>query len=381
MGPSRSYFDLARAFESMPYKSPPFNGRSWGSPLHSLCSYQGKLKPSIAHFLITNFTQAGETVLDPLAGAGTIPLEAMLGGRRALANDLQELGYILSSAKVAVGDHVKIQIELEAFLRYVEDHRADIAPSLRMSANFGMNGQVKDYFESQNLNEVLAGRQYISENFCITPERAIVYSSFLHVLHGNRPYALSRTSHPVTPFKPSGDFEYRDFPSRVRAKVDRAIGAFPLFDAESIRGSATLGSFETLPFEGTIDAVITSPPFANSTRFYVANWMRLWATGWDADDFHTRKFEFIEEKQRKEFRIYETFFESCVKWLKPNGRLVLHLGKSGKVDMAVELLRVMPDSLKLIHQFDENVVGNEKFGIRDQGVTSTHQFLFIEKRS
>ena len=95
-----SYQAAAHGFEKLPFKSPPFDGRNWGSPLHSLCSYQGKLKPAIAHFLVTQFTKPGETVLDPLSGAGTIPLEALLNGRRALANDLQELGFILSSAKV-----------------------------------------------------------------------------------------------------------------------------------------------------------------------------------------------------------------------------------------------------------------------------------------
>lgn len=381
MSRSTGYLEAANNFETLPFKREPFNGRNWGNPLHSLCSYQGKLKPAIAHFLVQEFTQPGETVLDPLSGAGTIPLEAMLGGRRALANDLQELGYILSSAKVARPDHFQLESELNQFLDYVATHSAEIGQSMDSSADFGLNGKVRDYFDPKNLGEVLASRQFIMDNACSSPERAIVYASFLHVLHGNRPYALSRTSHPVTPFKPSGEFEYRDFSSRIRSKVERAVGAYPLFETPSVVGRATLGSFEDLRLEGTVDAVITSPPFAASTRFYVANWMRLWATGWDAEDFSTRKEGFIEEKQRKDFLIYETFFESCVKWLKPHGRLVLHLGKTAKVDMAEELLGVMPDSLKLVHKFDENVAGSETFGIRDQGATSVHQFVFLEKRS
>ena len=28
-----------------------------------------------------------------------------------------------------------------------------------------------------------------------------------------------------------------------------------------------------------LDAVITSPPFFDSTRFYLGNWMRLWFCG------------------------------------------------------------------------------------------------------
>lgn len=374
-----SYKTSALEFEDLPFKKPPFDGRNWGSPLHSLCSYQGKLKPAIAHYLVQNFTNPGDTVLDPLSGAGTIPLEAMLTGRRALANDLQELGFILSSAKIAQPDHDILDLELKAFLSFVEAHKAKIDSSAMTSAEFGLNGKISDYFHPENLKEVLAARKYIASTDCNSVERALVMSSFLHILHGNRPYALSRTSHPVTPFKPTGDFEYRDFSSRIKAKVNRAVGAYPLFGAQSLKGHATLGSFEKLKYSNEIDAVITSPPFAASTRFYIANWMRLWAAGWDPEDFSNRKVEFIEEKQKKGFEIYSAFFESASEWLKPGGKMILHLGKTAKVDMAEELLSVLPESFAFVHKFDETVVGAEKFGIRDQGATSSHQFLFLTR--
>ena len=374
-----SYKASAVEFENLPFKKPPYDGRNWGSQLHSLCSYQGKLKPAIAHFLVGNFTKPGDTVLDPLSGAGTVPLEAMLTGRKALANDLQELGFILSSAKIAQPNHEDLIGELETFLGYVESHKSRIDEAGLSSAEFGLNGKVNDYFHPENLREIIAARNYIASQACDSVERALVLSAFLHILHGNRPYALSRTSHPVTPFKPSGDFEYRDFASRIKAKVNRAVGSYPLFGTESQRGRATLGSFEKLEYSNEIDAVITSPPFAASTRFYIANWMRLWAAGWGPEDFANRKVEFIEEKQKKDFGIYSEFFESASKWLKPGGKLILHLGKTAKVDMAEELISVLPESFNFVHKFDETVVGAEKFGIRDQGATSSHQFLFLMK--
>jgi hypothetical protein len=155
------------------------------------------------------------------------------------------------------------------------------------------------------------------------------------------------------------------------------VGGYPLIQASSLPGNATLGSFEKLEYSNEIDAVITSPPFAASTRFYIANWMRLWAAGWDPEDFSNRKVEFIEEKQKKDFGIYSDFFDCATRWLKPGGKLILHLGKTTKVDMAEELISVLPDSFKFIHKFDETVAGSEKFGIRDQGATSSHQFLFL----
>lgn len=372
------YKERALAFENLPYKAEPYGSRNWGHPLHSLCSYQGKLKPAIAHFLVDYFTNIGDTVLDPLSGAGTIPLEAFLTGRKALANDLQELGFILSTAKIAKPSHDRVIKEADRLLRYINDQKNRIQLDKNSDKDFGLNGKIADYFEEGNLKELLAARNYIAENKCNTVERAIVYSCLLHILHGNRPYALSRTSHPVTPFKPKGEFQYKNLEERLYAKVARALKSYE--GADTISGESFLGSYEALKLKNEVDAVITSPPFAASTRFYVANWMRLWMSGWKPDDFKSKKFEFLEEKQKKNLEIYSNFFEHAHTWLKPNGKLILHLGKTKKFDMAKELAVLSSPYFDVIHMFDEDVAGSEKFGIRDQGATVAHQYLFLIKK-
>jgi len=374
-----AFKERALAFEKLPYKTEPYSSRNWGHPLHSLCSYQGKLKPAIAHFLVEYFTEVGDTVLDPLSGAGTIPLEAFLNGRKALANDLQELGYILSSAKIAKPYHDKVIKELDRLIKYVNEHSAKVDLSKSKDKDFGMNGKIHEYFEEKNLKEILLARQYMAQNQCNSVERALVYSSLLHILHGNRPYALSRKSHPVMPLKPSGEFEYRNLEERLYAKVARALKSYE--GAKSINGAATIGSYENLEFDNEIDAVITSPPFAASTRFYIANWMRLWMVGWQPDDFKTKKFEFLEEKQKKSLGIYRDFFSKAHKWLKPNGKLILHLGKTKKFNMAEELALLCEPFFEVVHTFDEDVAGAEKFGLKDQGATFAHQYLFLIKQN
>ena len=37
----------------LPYKQAPYGNRNWGHPWHSLCSYHGKLKPAIAHWIVS----------------------------------------------------------------------------------------------------------------------------------------------------------------------------------------------------------------------------------------------------------------------------------------------------------------------------------------
>lgn len=367
----------AQEFErSLPHQQAPFSSRNWGHPLHSLCSYQGKLKPAIAHFLVTQFTKPGDVVLDPMSGAGTIPLEAFLNGRCAFANDLQELGYTLSSAKVGRPNRSKVIDELENLLSFVDLNYQE--QDIENFGGFGFNGKLSEYFEGRTFREVAAARGYIQTNKCDSVERALVYSSLLHILHGNRPYALSRRSHPVTPLKPTGDFEYRDMRSRLSEKVSRAMSSYD--DGRLLEGKSTFGCFEYLDYRETVDAVITSPPFAASTRFYIANWLRLWMSGWNPEDFSDKKERFVEHRQKTSFDVYASFFEKCNQWLKPNGIVIMHLGKTKKHDMAKELIAQCGAYFEVAHQFDEDVVGHEKFGLKDQGATKAHQYLFLVKR-
>lgn len=363
-------------FILLPYKNSPYGSRNWGHSLHSLCSYQGKLKPAIAHFLVKYFTNEGDRVLDPMSGSGTIPLEAFLNRRIAYAGDLQRLGFILSQAKVGKPDSELVLKEADNLIKYIKQNKKNV--NINEYDDFGFNGKIPEYFHPDTLAEVLTARTYVKQTKCDSVEKALVFSSLLHILHGNRPYALSRRSHPVTPFKPGGEYEYRDIESRLYAKLARSLDSYE--HEEYLPGNAFHSPFEKLTFNEEIDSIITSPPFAASTRFYSSNWMRLWMSGWEPKEFKSKPKDFLEEKQKKSLDIYYEFFEKSYGWLKPNGKLILHLGKTNKVDMAAELIERCGQYFEVVDKFDEDVAGREKFGIRDQGATSVHQYLFLIKK-
>src|SRR5207237_3494216 len=70
------------------------------SRLHQLAPYIGKLKPVIARQLLRQFTAPDDVVLDCFSGSGTIPLEALLLGRRVLAFDVNPDAVTLTRAKL-----------------------------------------------------------------------------------------------------------------------------------------------------------------------------------------------------------------------------------------------------------------------------------------
>lgn len=363
----------------LPYRESPYSHRNWGHGLHSLCSYQGKLKPAIAHYLVKMFSNAGMTILDPLGGVGTIPLEACLNGRKGISNDLSRMSYGIALAKLRKQDKKNIDLEISRLARYIKE--SSLSSQDIKDAQFGFNKTIPDYYHPETLNEIIKARKYFSQYKTLSPSQAFVLGCVLHILHGNRPYALSRRSHSITPFAPRGEFEYKNLIQKLSEKTDRMISE-TLTDSY-VEGESYNLDFSYLPSviqKNSVDVVITSPPFYSSTRFYLANWIRMWFCGWNKEDFEKRKTEYLETKQMKDFEIYKTFFETMKLLLKKNGTLIMHLGKSGKFNMGQELMDLAENYFEPYGLIDESVTHIEKFGVKDQGSTKSHQYLFLINR-
>jgi len=127
-----------------------------------------------------------------------------------------------------------------------------------------------------------------------------------------------------------------------------------------------------------LDAIITSPPFFDSTRFYLANWMRLWFCGWNAEDFKSQPLAFVDERQKRGFEIYQPVFRQARERLRPGGVMVLHLGKSKKCDMATQLAGIAARWFRVVAVYAEQVGHCEWHGIRDKGTVTAHPFLVLQ---
>ena len=362
--------------ETVPHQLAPFAARNWGSGLHSLCSYPGKLKPAIAHHLVKTFAPEGGTLLDPFAGVGTIPLEAALLGRRAFGIDLSPAAYTVAAAKSKITSATSTATVLDELERYTSRYVPG-EEELAEVKSFGLNGKIVEFYEPRTLKEVLAARRFFLDHPNEDPSTLLVKACCLHLLHGNRPYAFSRRSHPLTPYAPTGEFEYRPVLPRLREKVRRSLEE-PL--PECFVEGATFHQDSTAwwPAEiNDVDALITSPPFFDSTRFHVQNWLRLWFTGWAPDFFRTRPRRFVDERQKDGFAVYESVLRQARERIRADGVVVWHLGKSTKCDMASELARVGKQWFARAEIFDESVAHCESHGLRDKGTVTAHQYLIL----
>lgn len=376
------YKNAKKFMNTMPYKVEPYSGRNWGHPWHSLCSYHGKLKPAIAHFLVKSFTKKGDIILDPLSGVGTIPFEACLQGRIGIGNDLSEMAFVVSKAKLEKADYTSVKNKLDELSNYIDNNiQTDyIKNKVEENKTFGFNKTLIDYFHPDTFNEIICAREFFIDHIHnLSSEESIIFSAFMHVLHGNRPYALSRTSHPLTPYAPKGEFIYKNVIEHIKEKIDASY-KIDNFD-NYIKGQAIYGDYQNIKgLDNSVDYIICSPPFADSMRFYMQNWMRLWLCGWNNKDFKDAEKSFLDSKQKKDFSIYDSFFKMCYDVLKENGKVILHLGKTPKVDMAVELQKYSSQYFDTVYFGEENVSNIEKHGVRDKGNTVEHEYLFLIKK-
>jgi len=362
--------------QDLPHQQLPYSKRNWGHNIHSLCSYQGKLKPAIAYHLVNIFVPEGGRILDPFSGVGTIPFEAALNGMTSYGIDISVPAYYISYAKVSMHRKDNCFNYIRHLQEFIQSNKCS-KQELQETKQFGFNKTLSEYYEEKTLKEIILSRRFIRENYPKNPSEMLVVSALLHILHGNRPYALSRRSHPIVPYAPQGEFIYKNLIKNLTDKVERTLNEeLPLnFAPGKIFNQDTTLIW---PQEiNDLDAVITSPPFFDSTRFYLANWIRIWFAGWSAADFKYQINSFVEEKQKKDFAIYENIFRQTRERLKRGGVCVLHLGKSVKCDMAEELQKVSKRWFRAADLFDESVAHCESHGIRDKGTVSSHQYLVL----
>lgn len=378
--PSGGLVERASEFcRTTPYRQAPFNKRNWGGLLHSLCSYQGKLKPSIAHYLVEWFTDPGDRVLDPMSGVGTIPLEARRLGRVALGNDLSPLAEVVTRAKLEPFKANEIEQVVEDLRSAIERGPSLEKLELEEDLDFGLNGPVRDYFHRDTLREVVIARRFFAAEVA-TPARDVVLANLLHILHGNRPYALSRRSHPVTPFAPKGGYEYRELMERLNSRLDRSVPELLQLQEVTLEGAAWGVDCRDLELESPVDAVITSPPFTRSLRFWSTNWLRLWFAGWDRSDFETEPKRYVDVQQRGTMEPYREFAAAMHHQLRPNGLLVMHLGETAKDNMAETIRPELDPWFEIVFAGREDVGDTESHGLRDKGATLAHWYLFAIRR-
>lgn len=290
------------------------------STFHQLAPYIGKLKSSIAGSLISQFTEIEDVIYDPFSGSGTVALEAWAAGRKIIANDLSPYAALLTRAKLF--PYPSLEAALEDIKRLADELEADTPRYDLRSVPIW----VRSFFHSETLREILAWTHLLRRR-----RRWFLLAALLGILHHQRPGFLSFPSSHTVPYLrlkafPPLEFpelyEYRSLRDRLEAKVGRAFRRVPVLDFTLDRHCYSK-SAHLLRLNGSVDAIVTSPPYMRQLDYARDNRLRLWFLG-------VSEPSSLDQKVSPRKGAFLKLMKSCFsKWrtdLKANGYCILVVG-------------------------------------------------------
>lgn len=360
--------------ERMPYKVGLMASRHWGHQRHSICSFPSKMKPALAFTLVKEFTDENSVVMDPFSGCGTVPFEAALQGRKAIASDISRLAFVLSASKLCLPEEDDVQ----EILSSLKEH---IKLSWKCADTLLMEPEIREFYHLRTAKEIIVAREFLkseTRSFTVNSTALFVTACLVHVLHGNRPYALSRRSHNIIPIPPKGEKVYKSLISSLGDKCERML-SFPL-PATFREGACSCDDASNLSCEdSSVDVIITSPPFLGSTHFLRQNRIRNWFIGLSYSEQVKLRSSHLEHKKGVDG--YEAVAREFYRSLKPNGLLIMHLGIVGKQNM-VDMLKPILEStgFNSVKTVWENTSNLESQGRTDRGSTHVHAITVLQKR-
>jgi len=328
------------------------------SSFHQLSPYIGKIKSSIASFLIDNFTEIEDTIYDPFCGAGTIPFQGWILGRNVIANDLNSYAIILTKAKLFPPSSIDEVInKIESFDIVVKERKKTI--DLRKVPSW-----VRNFFHKETLREIISWFTLLHEN-----DEQFLTACLLGILHHQRPGFLSFPSSHTVPYLrinkfPREEFpqlyEYRDVKNRLIKKVKRAFKRVPVLQSSASRLCYN-NDASILRLNTQVDAIISSPPYMRQLDYARDNRLRLWFLS--ISDYKT-----LDTKISPKEDDFLSIMRKClINWkliLKNGGKCILFLGDN----YSKKYKKRLPEVLE---QMVIEEVGNYKLIFKHQSIIPT----------
>jgi hypothetical protein len=298
---------------------------------HSLheVSYRACFKPQLPRFFIDRLTRPGQTVYDPFSGRGTTALEAALAGRVPIACDVNPLSRMLLEPRLTPPSLAEIALRLNG---------------IPWSRNDDFREDLLVFYHPDTLREICALRIYLRERESsgrldnvdrwlrmVAVNRLTGHSSGFFSVYTLPPnQAVSAGSQAKINAKRDQVPPRRDVAKLIVTKsrslladVTRESGRAPApraTDALLITGraSSTPGIRS-----GSIDLVVTSPPFLDVVDYAGDNWLRCWFC-----DIDPRSVAITIAKQPADWRnAMGEVFKELARVLRPGGIVAFEVGE------------------------------------------------------
>ena len=331
-------------------------GQRQANRLHEI-SYRACFKAQLPEFFIQRLTAPGEAVHDPFMGRGTTPLQAALMGRRPVGSDANPLSAMLLRPRLAPPSLEQVAARLAEVPQIAALPAGPLLDDLRV------------FFHDRTLARMMALRRWFGEREAAGAFDAV--DDWLRMVALNRLTGHSSGFFSVYTMPPnqavSAERQRRINARRGQVPPPRDVDALILRKSRVLLSGAALPPhppawLATAPAEearfladGSVDLVVTSPPFLDVVDYRTDNWLRCWFAGIDMDSVPIAAHKTPEAWQAF---VHEAL-RDIARTLRPGGALAFEVGevRGGRLlleDQVIRAARGLPLTVAGVMVNDQN---------------------------
>jgi SAM-dependent methyltransferase len=313
---------------------------------HGFHSYAGRMHPSTARAAIAELTKPGQRVLDPFCGSGTVLVESMAAGRRAVGVDASPLAVLIAKVRSTLLDE-EAREKLVTTAREISEEAAErarkrIRPEIPAWAH-----RETERFSPHVALELLGLRELLGK----TGEDPVGYA--LRACFSSILVKFMRQTEVPAEGEP-GQRIGRGVPSRFFAgraeELARSLAALALkTPAGTPAPEIRLGDARKLTHlsDHHFDLVLSSPPYAGTYDYADQHDVRFLWLGMPRDDFDRRQVgarsEAMGSSEARWMKDRRKWLGEMGRVLRPGGIAILILGDGvvgNRPEDAAESVRV-----------------------------------------
>lgn len=283
---------------------------------HDLHPYPAKFIPQLPGTLISLLSTRGELIFDPFGGSGTTALEAIRLSRRAVSLDANPVAALIGRVKTArVGSPATTELHLlHAALRaFTTSMPKDPVELVNRYGAFAPSiANREKWFSDSSFGELAHIRSRICSMEDSTAQDIALLALSRTVLGAS--FQDSETRYKSVPRAvPVGEATnrfIREFEA-VMKSVGRNASATRYGVSQFLTGDVRSISTDELP-SGSVDLIVTSPPYGNAMDYHLYHRFRLLWLGHDPIAFGKTEIG-SHLKHQRESSGFDTYFDDMVK--------------------------------------------------------------------
>ncbi len=241
---------------------------------HGIHKFPAKFFPELPRYLISKYSEVGQSVLDPMCGSGTVVLEAILNNRVGVGVDIDPIARLITKVKTTPINSENLKKAVGALKQQIEAFRKlnnynPVIPEFNYRDNWFKPFVLNELAIIKESIKILGASNQFSEWPPISDFLHVVMSSIIRDVSNADPHCTRTVLRKKVIKKISPGDTFERFIRRLDQQVDEMrkfteiIEALKFTDVILPIGSA----LETGLDDESIDLAVTSPPYINAVDY------------------------------------------------------------------------------------------------------------------